>query len=132
MSMTAAATARAERRPAEAYFWLGQLERLNKLSREHRLGHGFYFPPGDLTAELGYFNNPIPSAWLRAPYLHNASVPTMAQLIHLDQRPDQFCRGPAPYDPDDMGYVAPTGVCPPEIPFSFDTAAQGNSNKGHD
>ncbi len=128
----AARTARAERRPAEAHFWLSQLDRLNDLSREHRLGHGFYFPPGDLTAEVGYFNNPIPGAWLRAPYLHNASVPTMAQLINLDQRPDQFCRGNAPYDPDAMGYVAPTGDCPPDIAFSYDITAQGNSNRGHE
>lgn len=78
----AAKTARAERRPAEAFFWLSQLDRLNDLSREHRLGHGIYFPPGDLTAEVGYYNNPIPGAWLRAPYLHNASVPTIAQLIN--------------------------------------------------
>lgn len=127
-----AATAREERRPAEAYFWLQQLDRLNDLSRQHRLGHGFYFGPDDLTAETGYFNNPIPGAWLRAPYLHNASVPTMAQLINLAPRPDQFCRGNAPYDPDAMGYVAPTGDCPPDIAFSYDVTAQGNSNRGHD
>ena len=128
----AAATARAERRPAEAYFWLQQLDRLNSLAREHRLGHGFYFGTDDLTAETGYFNNPIPGAWLRAPYLHNASVPTMAQLINLDPRPDQFCRGNAAYDPEKMGYVAPSGDCPPEIAFSFDVSAKGNSNAGHD
>lgn len=127
-----AAAARAERRPAEAFFWLQQLDRLNDLSRQHRLGHGFYFGTEDLTAETGYFNNPIPGAWLRAPYLHNASVPTMAQLIHLDPRPDQFCRGNAPYDPAKMGYVAPTGDCPPDIAFSYDVTAQGNSNRGHD
>lgn len=128
----AAATARAERRPAEAYFWLKQLDRLNSLSRQHRLGHGFYFGTDDLTAETGYFNNPIPGAWLRAPYLHNASVPTMAQLINLDPRPDRFCRGNAPFDPDAMGYVAPTGDCPPEMAFSYDVTAKGNSNRGHD
>ena len=127
-----AASARAEQRPAEAYFWLQQLDRLNKLSREYRLGHGFYFGTDDLTAETGYFNNPIPGAWLRAPYLHNASVPTMAQLINLSPRPDQFCRGNAPYDPVQMGYVAPTGDCPPDIAFSFDINAKGNSNAGHD
>ena len=128
----AAEDARANRRPAEAYFWLKQLDRLNDLSREHRLGHGFYFPPEDLTAELGYFNNPIPGAWLRAPYLHNASVPTMAQLINLDPRPEQFCRGNAPYDPAKMGYVAPVGACPSDIAFSYDVTATGNSNRGHD
>lgn len=127
-----AATAHAGRRPAEAYFWLQQLDRLNDLARQHRKGHGFYFGTDDLTAETGYYNNPIPGAWLRAPYLHNASVPTMAQLINLDPRPDQFCRGNAPYDHVAVGYVAPTGDCLPDIAFSFDVTAQGNSNRGHD
>lgn len=125
-----ATTARAERRPAEAFFWLQQLDRLNDLSREHRLGHGFYFGTDDLTAETGYFNNPIPGAWLRAPYLHNASVPTMAQLINLDPRPNQFCRGNAPYDPAKMGYVAPTSERPPDIAFSFDVTAQRTRTGG--
>ena len=93
---------------------------------------GFAFEGEDLTAELGYFNNPIPGAWLRAPYLHNASVPTMAQLINLDPRPEQFCRGNAPYDPAKMGYVAPVGACPSDIAFSYDVTATGNSNRGHD
>ena len=131
-SQSAATHGLSARRPAEAYFWLRQLDRLNDLSREHRLGHTFYFPRRDLTAQLGYYNNPIPGAWLRAPYLHNASVPTMAQLINLDPRPDRFCRGNAVYDPVKMGYVAPAPDCPPETPFLFDTTAEGNSNAGHD
>jgi hypothetical protein len=56
----------------------------------------------------------------------------MAQLINLSPRPDQFCRGNAPYGPVQMGYVAPTGDCPPDIAFSFDVNAKGNSNAGHD
>ncbi|MEM7269047.1 MAG: hypothetical protein AAF401_07320, partial [Pseudomonadota bacterium] len=128
--------AKASRRPAEAYFWGQQLDRLKQKSREHRLGHPFYFEPGDLTAEESYFNNPIPGAFLRAPYLHNGAVPTMAQLINLVPRPRQFCRGGKdPYDPEAMGYstIPPrSGACPPEAAFLFDTEALGNSNRGHD
>ena len=123
--------AREARRPARAAFWLRQLDRLNMRAREHRLGHPLYFPPGDLTAEVGYFNNPIPRAWLRAPYLHNGSVPTMAQLIGLDPRPATFCRGANPYDPDALGLAAATGDCPKETPFLFDVSGKGDSNKGH-
>ena len=80
---------------------------------------------------VGYFNNPIPRAWLRAPYLHNGSVPPIAQLIGLDPRPATFCRGANPYDPDALGLAAATGDCPKETPFLFDVSGKGDSNKGH-
>lgn len=130
----AAEAARGAGRGAEAAFWLAQLDKLKLRSREHRLGHPFHFGPDDLTAETGYFNNPIPRAWLRAPYLHNGSVPTMRQLIGLDPRPARFCRGENRYDPAAMGYAAADaddGPCPAETPFVFDTAARGNSAAGH-
>lgn len=130
----AAAKAMADRKPALASVWHRQLDKLQLLAREHRNGHPLYFPPDDLTAEEGYINNPIPRAWLRAPYLHNGSVPTLAQLIGLEPRPDQFCRGRNRYDPASVGYDAPppeSGICPPETPFLFDTSARGNSNVGH-
>ncbi|MGB0411474.1 MAG: di-heme-cytochrome C peroxidase [Pikeienuella sp.] len=124
--------------PAKAAFWLGQLDKLNHAAREHRLGHALGFARDDIragnevTGVVGYFNNPIPGAWLRAPYLHNGSVPTMAQLLHLEPRPSRFCRGANPYDPDALGLKAPTGPCPPEMAFRYDTAAPGNSAAGHD
>ena len=83
------------------------------------------------------FNNPIPRAFMRAPYLHNGAIPTMRQLINLDPRPARFCRGENVYDPDVMGYVAPEvpvgGTCDnPRLPFLFDTSLPGNSAAGHD
>ncbi len=131
----AAADALAARQPALAALWHRQLEKLRLLAREHRKGHPLYFPPDDLTAEEGYINNPIPRAWLRAPYLHNGSVPTLAQLINLDPRPRHFCRGQNRYDPAAVGYAAPppeNGICPPEVPFLYDTTARGNASTGHD
>lgn len=131
----AAAEALDAGKPALAALWRRQREKLADAAREHRLGHPFYFPPGDLTAEVGYFNNPIPRAWLRAPYLHNGAVPTLAQLVNLDARPARFCRGANVYDPEKIGYAAPApagGACPPETPFLFDANARGNSNRGHD
>jgi mono/diheme cytochrome c family protein len=123
--------------PAKAAFWLGQLDKLNEAAREHRLGHALGFARNDIragdetTGIVGYFNNPIPGAWLRAPYLHNGSVPTMAQLLHLEPRPEAFCRGANPYDPQAVGLRAVTGPCPPETAFRFDTSAPGNSAAGH-
>lgn len=131
----AAKTARDEGKPALAALWRRQSDKLGRAAREHRLGHPLAFPPGDLTAERGYYNNPIPRAWLRAPYLHNGSVPTLAQLINLEERPARFCRGANVYDPVAVGYAAPApenDSCPPETPFLFDAARRGNANTGHD
>ena len=151
--------------PAFAYFWQQLGEKFQRDRRVYRSGHPLYFPecdegnpecrPEDLlanapfctdgddpmncaiTAEVAMFNNPIPRAFMRAPYLHNGSIPTMRQLINLDPRPARFCRGENVYDPDAMGYVAPEvpvgGGCDnPRLPFLFDTKLPGNSAAGHD
>lgn len=82
----------------------------------------------------GYLNAPIPGAWLRAPYLHNGSVPTLRQLINLEKRQQTFCRGANPYDPQAGGLSAPApwdGTCPDGMTFIFDAAAPGDRNIGH-
>jgi cytochrome c5 len=121
---------------ATAYLWQNQRNALDLLSRKYRLGHPFYFPADGIRYDVGYINNPIPRTFLRAPFLHNGSVPTLRELINLDQRPPVFCRGQNVYDPDAIGYVAPSpdaqGKCPPRLPFRFDTSLPGNSNAGHD
>jgi hypothetical protein len=49
--------------------------------------------PGPLGHIHGYISKPLDSAFSRAPYLHNASIPTMAELINLKPRPSLFYRG---------------------------------------
>ena len=151
--------------PALAYFWQKQKEQFLLTKRQYRLGHPLYFPAcpeGDATCtpeslldrappcaldfkaypqtcEItdfeAFVNNPIPYAFLRAPYLHNGSVPTMAQLINLEKRQTQFCRGQNVYDPEKLGYDAPdpvNGKCSdPREAFLFDTRVRGNGNGGH-
>ena len=132
----AADQARSEGELAREFFWRRQGDFLALASRKYRLGHPLYFPSKELTYELGYINNPIPRAYLRAPYLHNGSVPTLRQLINLDPRPKRFCRGENIYDPEALGYVAPApdaqGRCPDRQSFVFDVAMPGNGNGGHD
>jgi hypothetical protein len=101
-----------------------------------------YFDPKGIALRDGYQNAPIPFAWLRAPYLHNGSVPTLSALIGLtdredDQRgPKRFCRGRNAYDPIAVGLevVRPgaDGTCPDRLPFLFDTSKDGNFNGGHE
>ena len=151
--------------PALAYYWTRQKARFEQLKRAYREGHPLYFPAcpeGDETCQPqdlldrappcaddlnadpqaceitdfeAFVNNPIPYAFLRAPYLHNGSIPTMAQLLNLEERPDRFCRGENVYDPDVLGYVTPApegGECTdPRQAFLFDTTIRGNGNQGH-
>ena len=71
------------------------------------------------------------SAVTRAPYLHNASVLTLAELINLKPRKGFFYRVRNAYDPQDLGYISPQSPTK-SIYFPFDTTLRGNSNKGHD
>src|SRR5262249_25308728 len=90
--------------------------------------------PGDPTR--GYFNKPLHSAFSRAPYLHNASVLTLKELINLADRKPVFFRGENRYDVEAVGLWSPEEkdykVGDPRLYFRFDTRVSGNSNRGHD
>ncbi len=82
----------------------------------------------------GYVAVELDGLWIRAPYLHNGSVPTLFDLLeHPDDRPDTFFRGYDVYDPERMGFVSDVEVDPAtgRQHFRFDTSLPGNSNAGH-
>ena len=55
----------------------------------------------------GYANVPLDGLWLRAPYLHNGSVPTLRDLLEpAERRPSVFFRGDDVYDPQNVGFVS--------------------------
>lgn len=85
----------------------------------------------DNVAERGYINAPLDGMFLRGPYLHNASVLTLAELINLKKRRDIFYRGHNLYDPADVGFRTPDAPDGRNY-FKFDAAIRGNSNRGHD
>ena len=80
----------------------------------------------------GYVAQFLDGIWLRAPYLHNGSVPTLYDLLlPPGQRPRQFYRGYDVYDPTKVGYVTAT----PEAQRAgtlHDTGERANSAQGHD
>jgi hypothetical protein len=90
----------------------------------------------------GYYNGPITGAFLRAPYLHNASILTLAELIGLEKRRAKFYRGRNPYDLERVGFQSPD--VPKDVDyrnpvphdnnyyFVFDSEIRGNSNRGHE
>lgn len=81
----------------------------------------------------GYANQPLDGLWLRGPYLHNGSVPTLRDLLEpAPRRPGSFYRG---YDVIDRRRVGFQSDVPSEKGrafFLFDTRLPGNGNGGHE
>lgn len=99
----------------------------------------------------GYSNMPLDGIWLRAPYLHNGSVPDLESLLEpAALRPQHFNIGYDVYDYERVGFVSrrccseetaeegciPAGASQPcvaaEGGWHFDTRAWGNGNGGHE
>jgi cytochrome c2 len=79
----------------------------------------------------GYQAVLLDGVWLRAPYLHNGSVPTLIDLLALPKdRPRKFYRGYDVFDPVNVGFVS-TGAEAARLGFEYDTTVPGNSNQGH-
>src|SRR6266542_2781696 len=82
---------------------------------------------------FGYANSPLDGVWLRAPYLHNGSVPTLRDLLEPSpQRPKTFYRGYDVYDQKKVGFVFEVGEERGRKYFQYNTEEPGNSNKGHE
>jgi hypothetical protein len=82
---------------------------------------------------FGYANSPLDGVWLRAPYLHNGSVPTLRDLLEPSSaRPQKFYRGYDVYDQKKAGFVSDVGEEKGRKYFLYDTSEPGNSNKGHE
>jgi mono/diheme cytochrome c family protein len=92
-------------------------------------GHDWKFSSVRKTA--GYAAVPLDGLWLTAPYLHNGSVPTVADLLEpADARPKKFWRGYDLYDSARLGFVT-DGAAAERAGTPFDVALPGNSNTGH-
>jgi hypothetical protein len=110
-------------------------------------------PPGDWDARLeeyfrdtprrvaegtaGYKADMLHGIWAQAPYLHNGSVPTLAQLVCPQTRPRRFLRGNLHYDEALVGFEWATR---PSARYSahdtilvkeYDTTVPGKANTGH-
>ena len=104
---------------------------------------------------FGYANMPLDGLWLRAPYLHNGSVPNLRALLEPSaSRPERFYIGYDVYDWQGVGFVSrpcgelaadaePRTPAPPAAPgaegcvpegegWLYDTAVDGNGRQGHE
>ncbi|MBT0963708.1 c-type cytochrome [Denitromonas iodatirespirans] len=80
----------------------------------------------------GYIAAFLDGIWLRAPYLHNGSVPTLRDLLDPPAaRPVTFWRGYNLYDPERVGYVT-SGEAAEQAGSLHDTRLKGGGNQGHD
>ena len=92
-------------------------------------GRAWNFSKFQTTA--GYVAVPHDGLWLRAPYLHNGSVPSLTDLLEPPaQRPTFFWRGYDLYDPVKVGFVT-TGAEAERAGTPYDTSLPGNGNAGH-
>ncbi|HLG17612.1 MAG TPA: cytochrome c [Blastocatellia bacterium] len=80
----------------------------------------------------GYTARSLEGLWLRAPYLHNGSVPSLVDLLKPpDERPKLFYRGHDVYDQENVGFVS-FGPEAEKYGWKYDTVnVIGNGNWGH-
>ena len=120
--------------PPVAVFPLGVVDgaKRNLLGRPRTVGglRGLY----DLGSDTGaYESRVLQGIWAAAPYLHNGSVPTLAQLLTpAAQRVSSFPLGPN-YDQTNIGIAATQ----PGSSYTFEATGcddldSGNSNCGHE
>jgi hypothetical protein len=80
----------------------------------------------------GYLANELTGLWLRGPYLHNGSVPTLRDLLAPPSgRPTKFYRGYDLIDPVNGGYVSQADTPAAHFGTLYDTSIPGNDNSGH-
>jgi Cytochrome C oxidase, cbb3-type, subunit III len=79
----------------------------------------------------GYVAVPLDGVWLRAPFLHNGSVPSLEELLEpVDRRRPTFYRGYDVYDPARVGFVS-SGPAAERQGVRYETSRPGNGNAGH-
>ena len=80
----------------------------------------------------GYVATELSGLWLKGPYLHNGSVPTLRDLLKRpEERPRGFYRGWDLVDALNGGFVSQVGTGAERAGWLYDTTVPGNSNAGH-
>jgi mono/diheme cytochrome c family protein len=80
----------------------------------------------------GYIAAFLDGIWLRAPYLHNGSVPSMRDLLKPGaERPKIFYRGYDVYDPVNVGLIS-QGEEAERVGTRYDVSERASGNQGHE
>ncbi len=82
---------------------------------------------------FGYANQPLDGIWLRGPYLHNGSVPTLRELLEpAANRRTEFYRGYDVIDHARVGFISDMPAENGRKYFFYDTRLPGIGNYGHE
>ena len=85
----------------------------------------------NMVKQAGYQSPPLDGLWMRAPYLHNGSVPTLRDLLEpVDKRPKIFYRGCDVFDPVNVGFIS-QGAEAARVGWKQDASTRGDGNQGH-
>ncbi len=95
----------------------------------------WYGEKSKMAATKGYLAPPLDGVWATAPYLHNASVPTLDAVLDPALRPTYFIRSrdSRDYDLERVGWRYETLQAPDDKrkTATFDTTQYGKGNGGH-
>ncbi len=79
----------------------------------------------------GYANMPLDGIWLRGPYLHNGSVPSLRDLLEpSENRPKVFYRGNDVFDQKRVGFVSDVAEQNGRTFFRFETQCVDDPERG--
>jgi hypothetical protein len=96
----------------------------------NRFADGYEWDFRGFRKTSGYVAQPLDGVWLRAPFLHNGSVPSLQELLEPQTgRRATFYRGYNVYDPARVGFVSDGAATRAGVPY--DTTVPGNGNAGH-
>lgn len=97
----------------------------------NEFAEGYDYDFDNLRKTNGYVDVALDGLWLRAPYLHNGSVPSLKDLLESpENRPQVFYRGYDVYDQENVGFVS-QGSEAEKVGFKYDVSVPANSNQGH-
>lgn len=92
---------------------------------------GYEYDFDNLRKTDGYVAISLDGLWLKAPYLHNGSVPYLQDLLETpENRTKVFYRGYDVYNPDKVGFIA-EGAEAEKAGFKYDINVPANGNQGH-
>jgi mono/diheme cytochrome c family protein len=116
----------------------GRLDSYTEAFRQRQINELFAGTPYQFShfkKTNGYANMPLDGLWLRGPYLHNGSVPTLRDMLSAPaERMPAYVRGLDVIDGKNGGFTAPRcdpAGRPPAQGFCYDTKKPGNGNGGH-
>jgi len=102
--------------------WTGKVIPINEIDTDRTA----------LNQAAGYRAFPLDGVWVRGPYLHNGSVPTVRGLLEApEHRPQTFYNQSDLIDTRNLGFVSSTAREQGRQLSLYEAAKRGNGNAGH-